>query len=132
VPAGAGPGGDRIEVRGLRVEAAHGVSEQERARPQPFEVDLDLYLSLSAAAASGDLAHTADYSAAVGAAVSVLRGPPRRLLETLAAEMAGAVLADERVQAVTVALRKLRPPVPYDLDSAGVRLTRRRGEDSAG
>lgn len=114
-------------MRGLRVDAAHGVTDDERAEKQLFEVDLDLYLSLSAAGASDDLADSADYAAAVEAALSVLQGPPRRLLEALAAEVAEAVLADERVDAVTVAVRKMRPPLPHPLASAGVRLTRRRG-----
>jgi dihydroneopterin aldolase len=36
------------------------------------------------------------------------------------------VLADERVTSVTVAVRKLRPPVPQLLDTSGVRITRHR------
>lgn len=126
VPGPAVPGADRIEVRGLRLDAVHGVSEEERAAPQPFEVDLDLHVALAPAGAADELSATADYAAAVAAAASVLRGPPRRLLETLAADVADAVLADGRVQAVTVAVRKLRPPVPELLSSAGVRITRRR------
>lgn len=121
-----GPASDRIEVRGLRLDAVHGVTEEERAAPQPFEVDLDLQLSLEEAGAADELSATADYAAAVGAAASVLRGPPRRLLEALAAEVADAVLADRRVEQVTVAVRKLRPPLSEQLSSAGVRVTRRR------
>ena len=117
---------DRIEVRGLRVDAVHGVGEQERSSPQPLELDLDLYLPLSPAASTDELRDTDDYAAVVSTAVSVLLGPPRRLLETLAEEVAQAVLADGRVDMVTVAVRKLRPPVEHQLVSAGVRVTRRR------
>ena len=117
---------DRVEIRGLRIEAAHGVGEDERAAPQPFELDMDLYLRQPAAGAHDDLGRTADYVAALEAAERVLEGPPRHLLETLAEEIAAAVLADEALSAVTVALRKLAPPVPQTLGSAGVRLTRRR------
>jgi dihydroneopterin aldolase len=56
----------------------------------------------------------------------VVQGTPRRLLEALAEDIALAVLADVKVDAVTVAIRKLRPPVPFTLGSAGVRVTRRR------
>lgn len=118
--------GDRIEIRGLVVDAVHGVHEEERAAPQPFEVDLDLHVDMAPAATGDDLARTADYSQAVRPATAVLAGPPRRLLETLAEEIAAAVLADPAVAAVTVAVRKLRPPVPERLASAGVRLTRHR------
>lgn len=126
-PAGATSGpGDRIEIRGLVVDAVHGVHEDERAAPQPFEVDLDLEVDTAGAAAGDALDATADYALAVRAASAVLLGPPRRLLETLAEEIADAVLADPVVAAVTVAVRKLRPPVPERLASAGVRITRRR------
>jgi len=51
-----------------------------------------------------------------------------QLLETLADAVASAVLADRRVEAVTVAVRKLRPPVAADVATIGVRVTRRQGD----
>jgi dihydroneopterin aldolase len=48
------------------------------------------------------------------------------LLEALATRLTEVALADERVTQVTVAVRKLRPPVPQLLATSGVRLTRRR------
>ena len=48
-----------------------------------------------------------------------------RLLERLATRIADDVLAlDDRLTSVTVTVRKLRPPVPVDLASAGVTITR--------
>jgi dihydroneopterin aldolase len=44
----------------------------------------------------------------------------------LAARIVEVALADERVDEVTVAVRKLRPPVPQQLATSGVRITRRR------
>lgn len=117
---------DRIEIRGLRVDAVHGVLESERRGPQPFEVDMDLDIDAAAAAASDDLSDAADYAAAVAAATSVLEGAPRSLLETLAEDVAQAVLADRHVKAVTVVVRKLEPPVAGRLGSAAVRVTRSR------
>jgi dihydroneopterin aldolase len=117
---------DRIEVRGLRVDGVHGVLDEEQHRPQPFEIDLDLYLDLAAAATSDALDATADYGVAVDGAVSVVLGPHRQLLETLAGAIAEVVLEDPRIDAVTVAIRKLRPPVPAEVTSTGVRIHRRR------
>jgi dihydroneopterin aldolase len=122
--------GDRIEVRGLRVDGVHGVREDERARPQPFEIDLDLYLDIAPAASTDDLAATADYGAAADAVVAVMTGPPQRLLESLAGAIAISVLDDPRVESVTVAIRKLRPPVPHEVASTGVRIHRRRPGDA--
>jgi dihydroneopterin aldolase len=117
---------DRIEVRGLRVDGIHGVLEEEQLRPQPFEVDLDLYLDMAPAASSDDLATTADYGAAVDVAVTVITGPPHRLLESLAGAIAEGVLEDRGVDAVTVVVRKLSPPLAPPVTSTGVRIHRRR------
>jgi dihydroneopterin aldolase len=116
--------GDRIEIRSLRLVGVHGLLPEERSRPQPFEVDLDLEVDMARAGASDDLRDTADYGAIVDATAAVMAGAPHDLLESLAGAIADAVLSDARVTSVTVAVRKLRPPVPFDLGSAGVRLTR--------
>jgi dihydroneopterin aldolase len=117
---------DRIEIRGLRLVGVHGLLPEEQSRSQPFEIDLDLEIDTDRAAASDALADTADYGAIIGVAAAVVAGPPHDLLESLAGAIAAAVLADVRVNRVTVAVRKLRPPVPYDVDSTGVRITRPR------
>ena len=117
---------DRIELRGLRLLGVHGALAEERGRPQPFEVDLDVEADLAAAARSDDLADTVDYGALVEAMARVVASERYSLLETLAERMAEVVLSDERVRAVTVAVRKLRPPVAVDMSTAGVRVTRGR------
>ena len=54
-----------------------------------------------------------------------MEGGTPQLLEYLAAEIAVAVLTvDDRATAVTVAVRKLRPPVPHALATSGVRIRR--------
>lgn len=115
---------DRIELRGLRIVGVHGLLPEERERAQPFEVDLDVVADLRAAGRSDDLGDTLDYGAIVARVAGVVGGAPVDLLETLAQRIADAVLADPRARSVTVAVRKLRPPVPHDLASSGVRITR--------
>ncbi len=118
---------DRIELRGLRALGVHGVLAEERSRPQPFSVDLDVVVDLARSAASDELADTLDYGALAVAVRDVVTGGHFALLEALAGAIAERVLAEPRVRVVTVAVHKLRPPVPVDLESAGVRLTRERG-----
>lgn len=118
---------DVIELRGLRVLGRHGCLPEEHERDQPFEVDLDVHLDLSVAGRSDRLADTLDYGGMAATVAAVVAGPPSALLERVAERIAAAVLADDRVGAVTVVLRKLRPPVPVDLATAGVRISRRQG-----
>ena len=124
----AAGGGDRIELRGLRVLGTHGVLDEERHRAQPFEVDVDLVADLGAAGRSDDLSDTVDYGAVAAAAAAVVAGSHSDLLEHLAERVADAVLdaGGGRVSEVEVVVRKLRPPVPQDLASSGVRIRRRR------
>jgi dihydroneopterin aldolase len=117
---------DRIEARGLRVLARCGVLPEEQERDQPFELDLVLEVDLASAGATDDLALTVDYGAVVERAVAACAGPCA-LMERLATRVADAVLRDAGVEAVEVTVRKLRPPVPHDLASAGVSIRRSRG-----
>jgi len=120
---------DRIELRGLRAVGTHGVLPEEHQRAQPFEVDLDVEVDLSDAGRSDALDDTIDYGALCEAVAEVIGGPHAQLLEYLAARIAQAALdrAGPRAEAVTVTVRKLRPPVPVELASSGVTITRRRG-----
>ena len=117
---------DRIELRGLRALGRCGVLPEEQVRSQPLEVDHDVELDLSAAGTTDHLDDTVDYGALCALVEGVVTGRHVALLEHLAETIAERVLADERVDAVTVAVRKLRPPVPHQLATSGVRITRRR------
>ena len=118
---------DRIELRGLRSVGTHGVLAEEQQRAQPFEIDLDLAVDLSLASESDRLADTVDYGAVAEAAAGVVTGPSFELLEALAHAVARTTLAaDRRITAVTVAVRKVRPPLPVDLGTVGVQITRRQ------
>lgn len=127
--AGSDPGhgaADRIVLRGLRLVGRHGVLPEERERAQPFEVDLEVEADLSVAGRSDDLAATIDYGALLAAAAAVVEDGHAELLEHLAQRIADAALetAGPAARAVAVTVRKLRPPVPYDLASAEVAIRR--------
>jgi dihydroneopterin aldolase len=135
---------DTIQLRGLRVVGRHGLLPEEKERAQPFEVDLDLEVDLSRAGVTDALGDTVDYGAVVDAVVAVVAGEHSDLLEHLAERIATAAMAaaiaapgpgpaesagsGPAVEAVTVTVRKLRPPVAADLASAGVRIRRGRSD----
>jgi dihydroneopterin aldolase len=121
------PSGDRIEIRDLRVVGVHGVLPEERERAQPFSLDIVVWVDMAEAQRSDDLADTVDYGALVQTAAEVVSQRSYRLLEALAGRLADALLiSDSRVEAVEVTVRKLRPPVPVDLASTGVKVRRAR------
>jgi dihydroneopterin aldolase len=117
---------DRIELRGLRVRGHHGVFDHERRDGQDFLVDLVVELDLAPAAASDQLADTLDYGGLAETAAAVLAGTPRALIETVAVEIADAVLADPRVERVQVTLHKPSAPIPRTFADVAVVIHRHR------
>lgn len=120
------PDGDLIELRGLTALGVCGALPEEQTRAQPLQVDLDIHADLGTAGDSDDLDDTVDYGAVCELVERVVTTERFHLLERLAARIAEVVLSDDRVQGVTVAVRKLRPPVPQIVETSGVRITRMR------
>lgn len=117
---------DAILVRGLEVMAFCGVLPEERERRQPFSIDLDVYVDLAEAGATDELGATVHYGELCEGIDRLVSEARFGLLERLAQAIADNVLAFVDVDAVTVEVHKLRPPVPLHLASSGVRITRTR------
>jgi 7,8-dihydroneopterin aldolase/epimerase/oxygenase len=116
--------GDVIRLTGLRARGHHGVHDAERAHGQEFVVDISLELDLVAAAASDDLADTVHYGELADRLVAIICGEPVNLIETLAARLAQACLADARVTAATVTVHKPHAPIPHPFTDVSVTLRR--------
>lgn len=118
---------DVIELRGLRVMAIVGVLAEERERAQPLSFDLDIERPFAGAATNDELGETTNYAEVLATTARVAREGGFLLLETLAYRVASEILAmDGAIDAVSVGVGKLRPPVEHDVDSVGVRCTLRR------
>jgi 7,8-dihydroneopterin aldolase/epimerase/oxygenase len=113
-----------IRISGLRETGVHGVLPEEQVRAQPFEVDVELEVDLAAAGASDALTDTVDYGELAETVARIVRTERYALLERLATRIAEACSVDARVAHVTVTVRKLRPPVPLQLDHVAVTVTR--------
>jgi dihydroneopterin aldolase len=113
----------QIEIRRLRVSTFIGVPDEERARPQELRVSVVLDLATSFAAMDDDIGRTLDYAALAGELQTLAAARPRRLIETLADELAGHALALPGVVAVDVVVEKFILP---DTDCVAVRVRRER------
>ncbi|MEV4311084.1 dihydroneopterin aldolase [Actinocrispum sp. NPDC049592] len=118
---------DRITLTGLRVRGNHGVFEHEKRDGQDFLVDITAWLSLTEAAETDDLTKTLHYGELAERAAAIVAGPARDLIETVAAEIAGDVLTDERVTAVEVTVHKPSAPIPLTFEDVAVTVRRERG-----
>jgi dihydroneopterin aldolase / 2-amino-4-hydroxy-6-hydroxymethyldihydropteridine diphosphokinase len=119
---------DRIELRGIRAVGIIGVLTEERRRAQPFEIDLDIEMDLTEAGRSDDLKHTLNYGPPLDMVQRIVTEEGHELLERVAARIIEEVMIDARVDAVEVVVRKVRPPVPVDVDTTAVRLHRTRAQ----
>lgn len=118
---------DSIELNRMRFTGRHGVLPFEAEEAQPFEVDAVMELDLAPAGSADDLAQTVDYGAVFALVRGIVEGPHVALIETLAQRIATAILDGQpRVVAVTVRVRKMRPPLPGELGWAGVEIRRTR------
>ena len=116
---------DQIEIRNWRSLTVIGALEHEQLAPQPVEVDATLFVDLEDAGTTDDLTATVHYGEVMDAFAKVT-ADRHVLLERLAHRLTQAALAFPLVQEVDLVVRKLRPPVPHDVENTAVRLHRRR------
>ncbi len=115
---------DAIILRGIEFVGVHGATEEERVRHQRFSVDLTLELPLDVPANSDTLTDAVDYRD-LGEVVTRIGTTARyHLLETLAARIVSEIQTRWPQAAVTVAIRKLSPPVDFAVSSIEVRVHR--------
>lgn len=95
-----------IIIQGLALSVLIGVPEEERSIPQTLWVDLEMRPSLSFFDMNDDVGRTIDYAAVAEAIVALGAKHERRLIETLASEIASLVLTQFGAQWVRVIIRK--------------------------
>lgn len=117
---------DRITLTGLTVFGRHGVFEHEKRDGQNFVVDITVWLELAAAAATDDLTKTVHYGELAQLAAGIVEGQSRDLIETVAGQIADAVLAGFPVAAVEVTVHKPAAPIPLTFHDVSVTVSRAR------
>ncbi|MTV24962.1 dihydroneopterin aldolase [Nitriliruptoraceae bacterium ZYF776] len=117
---------DRITIRDLEVFAHHGALPHERELGQRFVLDLVLELDLAPAGRSDDLTATVHYGELAGDVAALVAADPVDLIETVAERVAERCLADPRVQATEVTVRKPAAPLPVLAREVAVTIRRQR------
>ena len=113
-----------VEIAGLELPGRHGALEREREREQPFVYDVELELDDPKA---DRLEQTVDYREVVAVIRELSRSREFNLLESLASELADALLARFPAHRVSVRVRKPRVALglPVTYTAASVRRERR-------
>jgi len=115
---------DWISIEKLRLWAHIGVPDEERARPQMLEATLGFKApDVPAAAADDDLARTVNYYDVAQKAKEIAAARPRRLIETLAEDLAKELMDTFHLPRIEVVLRKFILP---DAEAVELRIERKR------
>lgn len=123
---------DRIALSGLTLHGFHGVFDHEKRDGQDFVIDAVVWLDLSEAARTDDLTATLDYGALASLARDVVEGPPRDLIETVAAEIADTAMERWPVFAIEVTVHKPHAPIPLQFADVAVTVRRSRNRRGGG
>ena len=112
---------DEIIIRGLKLPVLIGVPEAERSRPQTVEADVVMRLPARCEETGDEVARTIDDQAAAERIREVASSRPRKLIETLAADIAACVIGEFHAASAVVEIRKRILP---QTDHVAVRIER--------
>ncbi len=116
------PPRDKILLTDLRLQGILGIEPEERQHPQEILVNVTAYADIRAAARSDDIADAVNYAAmAERIRQHVATGAPL-LVERLAEEIAGILLAEFNVAKVRVRVEK--PTAVPQARAVGVEIER--------
>jgi dihydroneopterin aldolase len=101
---------DRLLLEGLQFFGHHGDVEAERLLGGRIDVDVEIRADLRVAGVSDQLSDTVDYVHCFETVRQVVETHQHNLLETVAEEVASALLTDTRIDSVRVRVAK-QPPI---------------------
>ncbi|MBQ9442332.1 MAG: dihydroneopterin aldolase [Selenomonadaceae bacterium] len=118
---------DKIVLTGIELYGHHGCTEEEQRRGQIIKVDLEMFLDLSKAGKTDDLDKTVDYSKILLDVEKIVCDKSRKLIETVAEEIAEKILSDyEKIDSLKVVLHKPFANLPINYDDVAVEIFRER------
>lgn len=118
---------DKIILTGIEVYGHHGCTEEEQRRGQVIKVDLEMFLDLSKAGKTDELDETVDYSQILFHVEQIVGGKSRKLIETVAEEIAETILSEyEKIDSLKVTLHKPFANLPINYDDVAVEIFRSR------
>lgn len=112
---------DEIEIRRLVVETHIGVPDEERANPQTLWITVLMLPSQGFSGLADSIANTIDYHRVALDVAAIAKSKRRNLIETLACEIADALLRSYPIVSIEITVEKRILP---DTDFVAVRIVR--------
>ncbi len=115
--------GDCIKIKNLKVDVNIGVADDEISSAQEVAISLNLVPAHSLDNLDDDIERTVDYHVVTLRVKETAASIPRRLIETLAEDIATVLLSEFHLLQVTVEIRKF---ILNETDYVAVKLVRNR------
>lgn len=116
---------DKIILSGIEIYGHHGCSIEEQTRGQIILVDLEISLNLSGL--GDNLENSVDYSQILFDVEKIVAGESRKLIETVAEEIAETLLNKyEKISALKVTVHKPFANLPINYADVAVEIFRSR------
>ncbi len=115
---------DTIKICGLETHTHIGVTEKERSRQQRLRLNIELKVdSIKSAALTDEVSTTVDYAVVAEKVKAITTERPRKLLETLAEDIAAHLLSHFPIKSVHVDIQKFILP---ETEYVGISITRKK------
>ena len=115
---------DKIIVKGLKIFAYHGVNSEEKVDGQNFILDITSKVNLSVPCESDNVDDTVSYAKIIKEATKIFLSQKDDLIERAAKRVADGLLEKfEKIEEVTVLLKKPEAPIKADFDYVAVEIT---------
>lgn len=117
---------DYIHLNEMAFYGYHGALKEETVLGQRFRASVSLAVDLAEAGLTDDLKKTVNYAEVFDVCSSVVEGQPRKLIESVAEEIARLIMEkfSTQVKGVRVVLIKPDPPIAGHYASVSVDITR--------
>lgn len=120
---------DKILVRGLEIFAYHGVNPEEKIEGQRFILDITADVDLSKPCITDNVDDTVSYAKIIKEAAKIFTSQKDDLLERASRRVAeGLLQAFDKIESVTILLKKPDAPIKADFDYVAVEITLGRNE----
>lgn len=120
---------DKILVKGLEIFAYHGVNPEEKIEGQRFILDITADVDLSKPCITDNVDDTVSYAKIIKEAAKIFTSQKDDLLERASRRVAeGLLQAFDKIESVTILLKKPDAPIKADFDYVAVEITLGRNE----
>lgn len=118
---------DKIILKDIKLYGYHGVLEKEREIGQYFYIDIEIAIDLEQAGITDELTNTVDYSKIYDIIKNINNNNKFRLVEGFAHNISNEILSNfDKIDDITVQIRKPDAPIDGDFGWAGVEIKRSR------